>query len=67
MPYARARAQCDSMEVVGDMVQDLAAFLNVQQIDSVAHFPAELEHFREVLERVRAGIRDSDAGNPDSA
>jgi Bardet-Biedl syndrome 2 protein len=51
-PLTKVIIQCDSMEVVGDMVQDMCAYLNVQQIDSVAHFPAELEHFREVLERV---------------
>jgi len=51
-PLTKVVIQCDSMEVVGDMVQDLCAYLDITQIDSVAHFPSELEHFREVLERV---------------
>jgi Bardet-Biedl syndrome 2 protein len=44
--------QCDSMEVTGELVQDLCTYLQVAEIDSVGSFPAEMERFREVLERV---------------
>jgi Bardet-Biedl syndrome 2 protein len=51
-PMSKLTITCDSMEVVGELVQDLCAYLRVTEIDSVAQFPSEMERFREVLEHV---------------
>lgn len=44
--------QTDDMEVAGEMVQDLCAHLQVQEIESTASFPEEMEKFKSVLLRV---------------
>ena len=44
--------QCDNMEVVADLLQDLCTFLQVNELESVADFPVEMETFRAVLARV---------------
>jgi len=51
-PMSKLTIQCDSMEVTGELVQDLCTYLHVNEIDSVGSFPTEMERFREVLERV---------------
>lgn len=43
---------CDSIEVCGEIIQDLAQFLSVGEINTQGAFPAEMEHFKEVLRRV---------------
>jgi len=40
------------IEVAGEMVHDLCAFLQVQELESTAHFPDEMEKFKHVLMRV---------------
>ena len=42
----------NEMDVVGDMVQDLAAAVGLQELESVADFPRDLENFRDVLLKV---------------
>jgi Bardet-Biedl syndrome 2 protein len=42
----------DSMELAGDIVQDLARYLKIEQLDVLADFPAEMERFTTVLSRV---------------
>ena len=42
----------DSMELAADLVQDIAAFLGIAQMDCQADFPRELAAFAEVLERL---------------
>jgi Bardet-Biedl syndrome 2 protein len=42
----------DDLEVVGEMVQDLCAYLQVQELESTASFPQEMEKFKSVLQRV---------------
>lgn len=44
--------KCDSMELVGDMVQDLARFLDVTELSSVATFPLEMAGFEETTQRI---------------
>ena len=42
----------NEMDVVGDMIQDLAASLGYEELESVADFPRDLEAFRDVLLQV---------------
>lgn len=44
--------QSDDLEVVGEMVQDLCAYLQVQELESTANFPQGMEKFKSVLQRV---------------
>mmetsp|Transcript_67003 Transcript_67003/g.160556 ORF Transcript_67003/g.160556 Transcript_67003/m.160556 type:complete len:716 (+) Transcript_67003:81-2228(+) len=42
----------DDLEVAGEMVQDLAGFLQMTELESTAHFPEEMEKFKQVLMKV---------------
>merc|ERR1740121_2283056 len=42
----------DDIEVAGELVHDLCTFLQVQELESTAHFPDEMEKFKHVLMRV---------------
>ena len=42
----------DDMELAAELVQDIAAFLGVLEMDCLAEFPAEMEEFGKVLEQV---------------
>jgi Bardet-Biedl syndrome 2 protein len=42
----------ESMELAAEVVQDLCLFLQVQELESAAVFPAEMSVFRDVLMRV---------------
>jgi len=42
----------DDLEVAGEIIQDFCSFLKVNEIESVAHFPDEMEKFKAVLMRV---------------
>jgi hypothetical protein len=42
----------DSMEVAGDIVQDLCSFINVQDLESLAEFPVEMEELKTVIKKV---------------
>ncbi|CAM9176651.1 unnamed protein product [Ectocarpus sp. 12 AP-2014] len=46
------RIRCDSMELAGEVVQDLGSFLEVTELESTAHFPGEMEVLRDVMEGV---------------
>ena len=43
---------CDSMEICGALVQDLAVFLNAPELQTTCDFPTELEAFGATLSRV---------------
>lgn len=45
--------RCDSMELVGELVQDLAKFLDISELTSVATFPLEMEGFEETTSRIQ--------------
>jgi len=38
-----------SMEAAGEVVQELAAYLQVTELEAVAHFPSEMAEFEKVL------------------
>lgn len=42
------RIRCDSMDLAADIVQDLARFFNITELESEADFPLELQQFEEV-------------------
>merc|ERR1719215_531270 len=42
----------DDIEVAGEIVHDLCTFLQVTELESRAHFPDEMEKFKQVLMRV---------------
>jgi Bardet-Biedl syndrome 2 protein len=42
----------DDMELAGDVVQDLCEVLKITELDTVAIFPAEMEHFRKAVANV---------------
>eukprot|EP00906_Rhabdomonas_costata_P038539 RCo054403 len=42
----------NDMEVAGEIVQDLCSFLTLNELESVAEFPAEFEEFKKVLMKV---------------
>ena len=42
----------DDMDLAGDVIQALAVFLNLDDLQSTADFPHEMEKLREVLVKV---------------
>lgn len=43
------RLRLSSLELAGEIVQDLAAALNVRELESTSDFPDELEALKEVI------------------
>lgn len=43
----------DNIEVAGEIVQDLAGYLGIVELQSSAEFPQEMSSFKDVLARVR--------------
>ena len=48
----QVKVHTDSIEVAGEVVQDLCVFIGEQELSSTAHFPLEMETFKEILDRV---------------
>lgn len=42
----------DNIEVAGDIVQDLAGYLGISELQSSADFPHEMSSFKDVLAKV---------------
>merc|ERR1719343_1086456 len=42
----------NDIEVVGEIIQDLCGYLQVQELESTSNFPDEMEKFKSVLLRV---------------
>jgi hypothetical protein len=53
----RVQVQCDSMEVCADVVQDLAKYCKIDDLDTAADFPKEYKRFEAVL----ATVEDANA------
>ncbi|KAG5189518.1 ciliary BBSome complex subunit 2 [Tribonema minus] len=49
---AQVQVRCDRLDLAGEVVQDLATYLKVTDLESVADFPEELGVFRRVLSSV---------------
>jgi len=43
---------CDSMDLAAEIVQDIARFLNIDDLESEANFPAEMKLFEDILTQV---------------
>uniref|UniRef100_A0A383WCU1 Bardet-Biedl syndrome 2 protein homolog n=1 Tax=Tetradesmus obliquus TaxID=3088 RepID=A0A383WCU1_TETOB len=50
----RVRLHCESMELAGELLQDLAAYVGVTELNSTASFPAAMEQFKSTLATVEA-------------
>jgi hypothetical protein len=48
--------RCDSMDLVGELVQDLCRFLNVTELASKVDFPQEMEKFEDVSCGAECGL-----------
>jgi Bardet-Biedl syndrome 2 protein len=42
----------DNMELAGDIVQDLCRYLKIDNVESIADFPIEMDEFQDVIQRV---------------
>jgi len=42
----------ESMEVAGEIIQDLVMALGIAELESTAHFPVEMERFKQILHMV---------------
>lgn len=49
---AQVTIRTDSMEIAGEMIQDLASYLGLTDLASTADFPKAMEAFKEVLTKV---------------
>ena len=43
----------DDMDLAGDVLQALAQFLNIENLQTIADFPKEMESLRQILIKVR--------------
>lgn len=50
--YLQVRIQNDSMELVGEIVQDMGQYFKVEDLESVCEFPQEIASFEEVVNQV---------------
>jgi hypothetical protein len=50
--HLRVRIQCDSMDLAGELLQDMVKYFKIDELESVADFPQEYQKFEEVLKRV---------------
>jgi hypothetical protein len=50
--HLRLRIQCDSMDLAGELLQDMVKYFKIDELQSVADFPQEYQKFEEVLKRV---------------
>lgn len=50
--HLRVRLSCQSMDLAAELVQDIAKYFQLEELESEADFPAELQAFEEVVRRV---------------
>eukprot|EP00928_Gymnodinium_smaydae_P046709 TRINITY_DN31132_c0_g1_i1.p1 TRINITY_DN31132_c0_g1~~TRINITY_DN31132_c0_g1_i1.p1 ORF type:complete len:723 (-),score=166.02 TRINITY_DN31132_c0_g1_i1:61-2229(-) len=51
-PPGKFTVRTDDFEVAGEIVQDLCTYLGVEELESTAHFPEEMDKFKSVLMKV---------------
>ena len=51
-PSAICQIRVDDMELAGELVQDLCKYLALEELESAASFPGEMEDLRAVLTKV---------------
>jgi len=42
----------DDMDIAGDVIQALAGFLNLEDLQVIANFPDEMENLKQILVKV---------------
>lgn len=50
--YLKVEICCDSMELAGEIVQDICKFFAIEELESEAQFASEMKEFEDVLARV---------------
>ena len=54
--YSTENGKCmvktSDMETAGDIIQDLVAFMNLKDLESIADFPEEIENFKKIIKEV---------------
>lgn len=50
--------QTENIELAGNLVQSIAQFMNIQNLDSVASFPSVVEQFQKIFEKLQ-GLQES--------
>ena len=48
--HLRVRLQCESMDLAAELIQDLVRYFKLDELQSEADFPADLQAFEEVSE-----------------
>lgn len=43
---------CEDIELAGDIIQDMCAYNNIIELASTATFPAEMERFKGILQKI---------------
>ena len=56
-PGLRVRIRCDDMDLAADVIQDLARYFKIGELDAEADFPEDLAKFEEVVHQVRRAVR----------
>lgn len=51
-PVNKVQIRCNNMELCGEIIQDLCMFLKINDLESLAEFPDEMNRFVEVLNLV---------------
>lgn len=46
--HLHIKLKCESMDLAAELVQDLARYFKLEELESEANFPAELQLFEEV-------------------
>jgi hypothetical protein len=46
----RLRIRCDDLDLAADLVQDLAKFFKISELEAEADFPDEFQKFEEVCQ-----------------
>ena len=54
-PGLRVRIRCDDMDLAADLIQDMARYFKIGELDAEADFPEDLAKFEEVVHQVGGG------------
>ena len=55
------------MEIVADMIQDMADYLNIKDMESTVDFPEEIEKFQETIKQVDELVKTKEQLSADMA
>ena len=52
LTYCQIMLRTDDMDLAGDVIQALANFLNIEDLNVTADFPDDMENLRQILIKV---------------